>query len=234
MAPAGVQRGGNNGREYRRHGGETVNCQMAGCRLSIEQAGPGLGCCTCVACCAVSRRLARQTSVKPVSTACLATRSLPALRPAAGRRNATGGRVPACLPNRHPGTSARAALATISGRHPGAGVEIQASAGGRARPGARHGLRTAARHWPRRRQFWLVPVPLHSCRYLLRGFNQADELAHARWRAQTGLPLAGRWLRRCRRTPAQSGTQARQRRENLHGAFRWHGPALAGGADDPG
>lgn len=75
---------------------------------------------------------------------------------------------------------------------------------------------------------WLIPVPLHPGRYLLRGFNQATELALHVHRS-TGLPLASRWLRRYRRTTAQSGLSARQRRKNLRGAFRWHGPGLSGG-----
>jgi ComF family protein len=74
---------------------------------------------------------------------------------------------------------------------------------------------------------WLVPVPLHLGRTFFRGFNQAAELA-LHLHHSTGLPLATRWLRRCRRTAAQSGLNARQRRNNLRGAFRWYGPRLDG------
>lgn len=74
---------------------------------------------------------------------------------------------------------------------------------------------------------WLIPVPLHLGRYLVRGFNQSTELAVQLHRS-TGLPLAARWLRRYRRTAAQSGLSARRRRQNLRGAFRWYGPGLGG------
>jgi ComF family protein len=59
----------------------------------------------------------------------------------------------------------------------------------------------------------VIPVPLHPCRRLTRGFNQAADLAraldcpvvHALWRA--------RW------TPSQMALPARSRRTNVHNAF---------------
>ena len=73
---------------------------------------------------------------------------------------------------------------------------------------------------------WLVPVPLHAWRERRRGFNQAMELARPLAR-ETGWKLVA-GLRRVRRTPAQTRLDARQRRTNLRGAFRWRGPPLAG------
>lgn len=73
---------------------------------------------------------------------------------------------------------------------------------------------------------WLVPVPLHWTRELRRGFNQAMELAQALSRV-TGWPV-NTSLVRTRRTVPQAGLDARARRRNLHDAFRWRGPSLAG------
>jgi ComF family protein len=64
----------------------------------------------------------------------------------------------------------------------------------------------------------LAPVPLHRWRYLRRGFNQAVELCRPLARA-TGLPLL-RNLLRVTATAPQSGLKARERRQNLAGAFR--------------
>ena len=59
-----------------------------------------------------------------------------------------------------------------------------------------------------------VPVPLHWFRRRRRGFNQAELLA-----AGLGIPV---WhaLRRSRRTRAQAGLHAGDRRANVAGAFR--------------
>lgn len=76
---------------------------------------------------------------------------------------------------------------------------------------------------------WLVPVPLHWTRELVRGFNQAVELSLQLSRA-TGWPVLPRALRRVRRTRAQAGLGRWRRRRNLAGAFRWRGPDLAGQA----
>ena len=59
-----------------------------------------------------------------------------------------------------------------------------------------------------------VPVPLHPWRHVLRGFNQAAELARP-------LPLpAVRALRRIRHTSPQADLPAAQRHANIRGAFQ--------------
>lgn len=64
----------------------------------------------------------------------------------------------------------------------------------------------------------LVPVPLHPMRLAARGFNQSLWLAASVSRA-SGVPLATHWLKRKRRTPSQSGLNARARARNVQGAF---------------
>jgi ComF family protein len=66
----------------------------------------------------------------------------------------------------------------------------------------------------------LVPVPLHWKRLFQRGYNQAVELALPISR-ETRIPLLTNGLCRRRETKAQSGLDARARRKNLGGAFRW-------------
>lgn len=73
----------------------------------------------------------------------------------------------------------------------------------------------------------LVPVPLHLGRRLIRGFNQAQELARHISRSSQ-FTMQPDWLRRHRRTIAQSGLTAEERRRNLRGAFSWHGPSIKG------
>lgn len=68
----------------------------------------------------------------------------------------------------------------------------------------------------------LIPVPLHSMRMISRGFNQAYELATYASKV-LDIPLQANALRRKRRTRAQSGLSRKQRRQNLKGAFSWHG-----------
>lgn len=63
----------------------------------------------------------------------------------------------------------------------------------------------------------LLPVPLHWVRHGIRGFNQAAEICRPLQRA-SGLPVV-RNVSRSRRTPYQSGLDARARRRNLVGAF---------------
>jgi len=64
----------------------------------------------------------------------------------------------------------------------------------------------------------LLPVPLHSARLSERGFNQSLEIA--RWSARRlGLPLEPRLASRLRDTVPQAGLSARERSENLLGAF---------------
>lgn len=64
----------------------------------------------------------------------------------------------------------------------------------------------------------LAPIPLHRSRLIERHFNQAYEIA---------VPLSEKWrspivhaLEKARATAAQSTLGARQRRDNLRGAFR--------------
>ena len=64
----------------------------------------------------------------------------------------------------------------------------------------------------------VVPVPLHWTRLLRRQFNQAEVLALHVARP-LGLAVLPRLLHRSRRTPPQSGLDARNRRKNLKGAF---------------
>lgn len=73
----------------------------------------------------------------------------------------------------------------------------------------------------------VVPVPLHWRRRLVRGFNQADDLAR-----RLGLPVCHA-LRRARFTRPQFGLGDRQRRTNVRGAFapRRRGLAPGPGAD---
>ncbi|HHO69436.1 MAG TPA: ComF family protein [Gammaproteobacteria bacterium] len=72
----------------------------------------------------------------------------------------------------------------------------------------------------------VVPVPLHPSRLSERGFNQARELARPLRAA--GLRLDDRLCRRIRRTPAQAGLPADQRRRNLRGSFEVRGPVAGG------
>jgi len=65
----------------------------------------------------------------------------------------------------------------------------------------------------------LAPVPLHRTRHVLRAFNQADVLARIVGPA-LGVPVRSRLLSRIRRTRAQSGLDAADRRRNLRGAIR--------------
>lgn len=67
-------------------------------------------------------------------------------------------------------------------------------------------------------QACLLPMPLHWRRQLLRGFNQALELARPVAR-QLELPLRPAICRRIRATRPQTDLQGRQRRHNVSGAF---------------
>lgn len=64
----------------------------------------------------------------------------------------------------------------------------------------------------------LVPVPLHPRRLMVRGYNQALELARVLG-AELAIPVCAQAARRLRPTPDQIGMSAVQRRRNLHGAF---------------
>jgi ComF family protein len=61
-------------------------------------------------------------------------------------------------------------------------------------------------------------VPMHPADRRVRGFNQAQLLARGVGRRHH-LPVV-KTLRKVRRTPPQAGLSARERRENLRGAFR--------------
>ncbi len=73
----------------------------------------------------------------------------------------------------------------------------------------------------------IVPVPLHTARLRERGYNQAALLAREMAR-QVGLALNEQTLVRQRATASQVKLDARQRRENVHDAFRCSGDALTG------
>lgn len=73
----------------------------------------------------------------------------------------------------------------------------------------------------------LIPVPLHNFRMMKRGFNQAYELGN--YLSQVfDIPMLITALRRHRNTKAQSGLSRLQRRQNLRGAFYWHGQKKPG------
>ncbi len=64
----------------------------------------------------------------------------------------------------------------------------------------------------------LVAVPLHSERYKQRGYNHAHLLASA-CSSIIGIPLRDDLLVRLRATSAQVGLNARNRQQNVEGAF---------------
>lgn len=64
----------------------------------------------------------------------------------------------------------------------------------------------------------LVPVPLHSSKRRMRGFNQAEYLAE-RIGQLMGIPVSSRILIKPRRTESQKKLGARERCRNLKGAF---------------
>jgi ComF family protein len=92
----------------------------------------------------------------------------------------------------------------------------------------RDGLEHAKRDHPGDASPRVVPVPLHPRRLRRRGFNPAGLLARrlARRLELAFDPVA---LARARDTPSQTGLDARDRRRNVAGAFRFvgRGPAPA-------
>jgi ComF family protein len=64
----------------------------------------------------------------------------------------------------------------------------------------------------------VVPVPLHVRRLRARGFNQSVLLARHLKIAAARVDVSA--LQRIRDTPPQAGMSARERRENVAGAFR--------------
>jgi ComF family protein len=73
----------------------------------------------------------------------------------------------------------------------------------------------------------VVPVPLHTARLRERGYNQAALLARE-LAQQAGLPIDEGTLVRKRATAPQVELNAKQRKENVHGAFYCSGNALTG------
>jgi ComF family protein len=73
----------------------------------------------------------------------------------------------------------------------------------------------------------LVPVPLHADRLHERGYNQAALLARE-MASQVGLVVDEQTLVRQRSTDPQVELDARQRKENVRGAFRCSGNGLVG------
>jgi ComF family protein len=72
----------------------------------------------------------------------------------------------------------------------------------------------------------LVPVPLHAARHRERGFNQSSEIAHHVARA-LGIALDENLCRRVRATADQATLTAKERRQNLRGAFALERPPHA-------
>ena len=66
-----------------------------------------------------------------------------------------------------------------------------------------------------------MPVPLHRSREFARSFNQAEVLARHLGKGLQ-IPVQPRLLSRTRRTRAQSGLDARERRKNTRAAFSSH------------
>ena len=65
----------------------------------------------------------------------------------------------------------------------------------------------------------IVPLPLHPARLAERGFNQAAEIAKTLSRA-SGIAMDARCARRVRNTAPQTELPWRERRANMHRAFR--------------
>lgn len=74
----------------------------------------------------------------------------------------------------------------------------------------------------------VVPVPLHRTRQWDRGYNQAVVLAR-RVANHMGAPLLSRLLKRVRDTGDQAGKNARERAENVAGAFALSSPRVVAG-----
>jgi len=89
------------------------------------------------------------------------------------------------------------------------------------------GLLAQAYHTFGLRADMLVPVPLHSERQQMRGYNHARLLAEV-CAASVGVPSRDDVLARCRATAAQADLTASERRQNVAGAFRC-APAWATG-----
>ena len=73
----------------------------------------------------------------------------------------------------------------------------------------------------------VVPVPLHADRLCERGYNQAALLAREMAR-HAGLAMQEQTLTRQRSTSSQTELNAKQRRQNVHDAFRCSDDGLSG------
>jgi len=65
---------------------------------------------------------------------------------------------------------------------------------------------------------WIIPIPLHWTRRRQRGFNQSELIAKSLGE-QLGLPVSLKALERVRKTLDQIGLSAKERVENMRGAF---------------
>ena len=79
----------------------------------------------------------------------------------------------------------------------------------------------------------VVPVPLHSSKLRLRGFNQAEEIARCALKSlpASKLSLGARVLNRRRATESQTGLSDHQRQQNVRGAFVVTSPEEIAGED---
>ena len=92
-----------------------------------------------------------------------------------------------------------------------------------------HLLSSFAKEWiPDRKDFVIVPVPLHRRRLRERGFNQSLLLAkHVANRLNTELDFLS--LRRVRYTLPQTGLGKEERRKNVKKAFQLKDPKIVKG-----
>ena len=74
----------------------------------------------------------------------------------------------------------------------------------------------------------LIPVPMHSVRKRLRGYNQSERLTRV-LASELGLPLVTEALVRTRATRAQVGLTGEARRGNVRGAFTVRRPEAVRG-----
>lgn len=67
----------------------------------------------------------------------------------------------------------------------------------------------------------IVPMPLHPARHRLRGFNQAQDIAH--WAGkQLSVPVASQFVSRVVDTQPLAGLNRQERQNRILGAFRAH------------
>jgi ComF family protein len=66
---------------------------------------------------------------------------------------------------------------------------------------------------------FILPVPLHWWRRLMRGYNQSAAIAHGLG-SRLKLPCRYGWLWQVRRTQPQKALTANQRKDNVRGAYR--------------